>query len=58
MRIPCDCENDTFYLNFVPPLRLKVECTECGETREVGGEGGHDMTGRRPTEGPYGESET
>lgn len=56
MRITCDCGNDTFYLNFLPPLRCIVECNECGETREIGGDGGHDTTGRRPTEGPYDES--
>lgn len=42
MRIDCDdCGNDEFYLNFVPPLRLIVECTDCGAEQEVGGEGGH-----------------
>jgi len=43
MYIPCNFGNGTFYLQFIPPLRLKVECTECGEIREVGGEGGHDV---------------
>lgn len=37
MRVPCDCGNVTFFLNWVPPLRVIAECTECGEQREIGG---------------------
>ena len=36
MRVTCDCGNETFYINFVPPLRGVAECTECGEEREIG----------------------
>lgn len=38
MRITCDCDNDTFHLVWVPPLRIVAECEECGEKREIGGD--------------------
>lgn len=38
MRVKCDCNNDRFHLNFAPPLRVFAECTNCGETQEIGEE--------------------
>jgi hypothetical protein len=35
-RIPCECGNTEFFLNWVPPLHVQAECTECGETRYIG----------------------
>lgn len=37
MRVTCDCGNDTFHINFEPPLRGFAECTECGKEQEIGG---------------------
>jgi hypothetical protein len=38
MRVTCDeCGNDTYYINFEPPLRGFAECTECGAEQEIGG---------------------
>lgn len=37
MLISCDeCGNDTFHLNFKPPLRCDAVCTDCGNETEIG----------------------
>jgi len=36
MLIDCDCGDDTFKLNFIPPTGVEAICAECGETQPIG----------------------
>lgn len=36
MYVPCDCGNQTFLLQFIPPSGLVVECDDCGAEQPVG----------------------
>lgn len=37
MHIKCDCGNNTFKINWWPPMNAEAICTECGEKHGIGG---------------------